>query len=102
MAAETAVAKEMTIEQESNAQSENDFVKYKKLERQLEHVDVMEDYLKMEMRSLEKELLHAQEEVKRIQSVPLVIGQFLKPLITTMLLLDLLQGLTTLCECSLF
>lgn len=27
---------------------------------------------------MEKELLHAQEEVKRIQSVPLVIGQFLE------------------------
>jgi len=25
-------------------------------------------------------LLHAQEEIKRIQSVPLVIGQFLEPI----------------------
>ena len=30
------------------------------------------------MRTLEKELVHAQEEVKRIQSVPLIIGQFLE------------------------
>ena len=27
---------------------------------------------------MKKEYLHAQEEVKRIQSVPLVIGQFLE------------------------
>merc|ERR1712218_774989 len=33
---------------------------------------------KDEQRNLKKEYLHAQEEVKRIQSVPLVIGQFLE------------------------
>uniref|UniRef100_F1LGW9 26S protease regulatory subunit 6B n=1 Tax=Ascaris suum TaxID=6253 RepID=F1LGW9_ASCSU len=44
----------------------------------MEHLDVMEEYVKLETRNLEKELLHAQEEVKRIQSVPLVIGQFLE------------------------
>ena len=30
------------------------------------------------MRNLRKEYLHAQEEVKRIQSIPLVIGQFME------------------------
>ena len=34
--------------------------------------------IKDEMRNLRKEYLHAQEEVKRIQSIPLVIGQFLE------------------------
>ncbi|KAE9551384.1 hypothetical protein FO519_005392 [Halicephalobus sp. NKZ332] len=56
----------------------DDYMRYKKLEKQMEHLDVMEDYIKLETRNLEKELLHAQEEVKRIQSVPLVIGQFLE------------------------
>ena len=37
-----------------------------------------EEYIKDEQRNLKKEYLHAQEEVKRIQSVPLVIGQFLE------------------------
>ena len=37
-----------------------------------------EDYIKDEQKNLKKEYLHAQEEVKRIQSVPLVIGQFLE------------------------
>ncbi len=40
--------------------------------------EVQEEYIKEEQRNLKKELLHAQEEVKRIQSVPLVIGQFLE------------------------
>ena len=31
------------------------------------------------MKNLRSEYLYAQEEVKRIQSVPLVIGQFLEP-----------------------
>merc|ERR1711874_522731 len=37
-----------------------------------------EENIKDEMRNLRKEYIHAQEEVKRIQSVPLVIGQFLE------------------------
>lgn len=39
---------------------------------------VQEEYIKEEQRNLKRELLRAQEEVKRIQSVPLVIGQFLE------------------------
>lgn len=54
------------------------YIKYKTLERQLEFLDIQETYVKDEMKSLKRELLHAQEEVKRIQSVPLVIGQFLE------------------------
>uniref|UniRef100_A0A3Q2FPU7 26S proteasome regulatory subunit 6B n=1 Tax=Cyprinodon variegatus TaxID=28743 RepID=A0A3Q2FPU7_CYPVA len=37
-----------------------------------------EEYIKDEQKNLKKEFLHAQEEVKRIQSIPLVIGQFLE------------------------
>jgi len=44
----------------------------------LEFLAVQEEYIKDEQRNLKKEYLHAQEEVKRIQSVPLVIGQFLE------------------------
>lgn len=48
----------------------------KALQRQLEFVDLQEEYLKDEMRHLQRELLRAKEEIRRIQSVPLVIGQF--------------------------
>ena len=54
------------------------YAKYKKLQKQLEFLEVQEEYIKDEQRNLKRELLHAQEEVKRIQSVPLVIGQFLE------------------------
>jgi len=54
------------------------YVRYKKLQRELEFLEVQEEYIKDEQRNLKKEYLHAQEEVKRIQSVPLVIGQFLE------------------------
>ena len=53
-------------------------LRYKKLQQQLEFLEVQEEYIKDEQRNLKKEYLHAQEEVKRIQSVPLVIGQFLE------------------------
>lgn len=49
-----------------------------KLQKSLEFLEVQEEYIKDEQRNLKKEYLHAQEEVKRIQSVPLVIGQFLE------------------------
>merc|ERR1712010_201165 len=38
----------------------------------------MGEYIKEETKCLRRELVRAQEEVKRIQSVPLVIGQFLE------------------------
>lgn len=41
-------------------------------------MEVQEEYIKDEQKNLKKEFLHAQEEVKRIQSIPLVIGQFLE------------------------
>lgn len=51
---------------------------FQKLQKTLEFLEVQEEYIKDEQRNLKKEYLHAQEEVKRIQSVPLVIGQFLE------------------------
>jgi len=61
-----------------NPDLEDLYVKYKKLQKQLEFLEVQEEYIKDEQKNLKKEYLHAQEEVKRIQSVPLVIGQFLE------------------------
>lgn len=55
------------------------YLKYKELLKHVEFLKVQEDYIKDEMKNLRSEYLYAQEEVKRIQSVPLVIGQFLEP-----------------------
>ena len=54
------------------------YIKFKRLQKQLEFLQVQEDYIKDELKNLRTEYLYAQEEVKRIQSVPLVIGQFLE------------------------
>jgi len=57
---------------------EDFYTKLKTLQRQLDFITIQEDYVKDELKNLKRELLRAQEEVKRIQSVPLVIGQFLE------------------------
>lgn len=56
----------------------------KDLQLQLEFCDIkvcksiiQEKYIKEEHKNLKRELIRAREEIKRIQSVPLVIGQFL-------------------------
>jgi 26S proteasome regulatory subunit T3 len=56
------------------------YTKLKKLQRHLEFLALQEEYIKDEQKNLKRELIRAQEEVKRIQSVPLVIGQFLEPI----------------------
>jgi 26S proteasome regulatory subunit T3 len=54
------------------------YERVKSLERELEFVDIQESFVKDEMKNLRRELLRAKEEVKRIQSVPLVLGQFME------------------------
>ncbi|KAJ3081193.1 26S proteasome regulatory subunit 6B [Quaeritorhiza haematococci] len=56
------------------------YTRLKKLQRHLEFLELQEEYIKDEQKNLKRELIRAQEEVKRIQSVPLVIGQFLEPI----------------------
>jgi len=62
----------------SNISEEELYTKLKTLQRQIHFLGIQEDYIKDEQKNLKRELLRAQEEVKRIQSVPLVIGQFLE------------------------
>ena len=50
------------------------------MEKELDLLLLQEEYIKDEQRHLKRELVRAQEEVKRIKSVPLVIGQFLEPI----------------------
>ncbi|KAH6847298.1 P-loop containing nucleoside triphosphate hydrolase protein [Chaetomium sp. MPI-CAGE-AT-0009] len=56
----------------------DEYANLKRLQRQLEYIQLQEEYIKDEQRSLKRELVRAQEEIKRIQSVPLVIGQFME------------------------
>jgi len=50
----------------------------KSLQQVLEFLEIQEEYIKDEIHNLKREHVRAKEEVKRIQSVPLVIGQFLE------------------------
>ena len=59
-------------------EEEDLYQKVKDLERELEFIDIQESFVKDEMKNLRRELLRAKEEVKRIQSVPLVLGQFME------------------------
>ncbi|MDI1485044.1 MAG: 26S proteasome regulatory subunit 6B [Ramalina farinacea] len=45
----------------------------KKLQRHLEYINLQEEYIKDEQRSLKRELVRAQEEIKRIQSSNYVV-----------------------------
>lgn len=64
----------------SSSNTQDIYLKLKKLEKEYELLTLQEEYVKDEQRHLKRELVRAQEEVKRIQSVPLVIGQFLEPI----------------------
>ncbi|RDW86582.1 proteasome regulatory particle base subunit RPT3 [Aspergillus mulundensis] len=62
----------------TGADDGDEYATLKKLQRHLEYIKLQEEYIKDEQRSLKRELVRAQEEIKRIQSVPLVIGQFME------------------------
>lgn len=61
---------------EETAAAQDVYVKLKTLKKHMEFLDIQEEYIKDEMKNLKRELIRAKEEIKRIQSVPLVIGQF--------------------------
>jgi 26S proteasome regulatory subunit T3 len=59
-----------TIAKPAKAAVQNDddlYSKLKRAQRQVEMLDIQEEYIKDEMKNLKRELLRAQEEVKRIQ-----------------------------------
>merc|ERR1711871_252088 len=74
------LANDMEVDErvDASAESEDLYTSLKTLEKKLEFLQIQEDYIKEETKCLRRELVRAQEEVKRIQSVPLVIGQFLE------------------------
>lgn len=41
-------------------------------------LELKEDFVKDEYKQLKREIVRSKEEIKRIQSVPLCIGQFLE------------------------
>ncbi|KAJ2813992.1 26S proteasome regulatory subunit 6B [Coemansia furcata] len=72
------------------------YLRQKHLERHLELLDLQEEYIKDEQKNLQSELLQAQEEVKRICAVPLVLGQFLEPIDRDTCIVSSTSGMTFL------
>ncbi|SCM01068.1 26S protease regulatory subunit 6B, putative [Plasmodium chabaudi chabaudi] len=56
---------------------EDYYIKLKILKKQLDVLNIQEEYIKEEHKNLKRELIRSKNEIKRIQSVPLIIGQFL-------------------------
>jgi 26S proteasome regulatory subunit T3 len=71
--ADSSSSTSSTVDSDSSSSA---YASMKSLEMQLEFIAIQEEYIKNEMKNLKRELLRAGEEIKRIQSVPLVIGQF--------------------------
>jgi len=61
-----------------NETDDNLYLELKRSERELELLSIQEEYIKDEQKNLKSELLRAKEEIKRIQSVPLKVGQFIE------------------------
>jgi len=49
----------------------------KSCQKQVEFMNIQEDHVKDDIKNLRQELVHGKEEIKRIQSVPLAVGQFI-------------------------
>lgn len=60
----SAVTDPVNIGGGDDAELEDYYVRYMRLKRQLEFLEVQEEYIKDEQRNLKKEYLHAQEEVR--------------------------------------
>lgn len=56
------------------------YSRVKELEQALELLQIQEELIKDEVKHLRVELKRAADEIKRIQAVPLLIGQFLEPI----------------------
>ncbi|CAK7339921.1 unnamed protein product [Dovyalis caffra] len=50
---------------------------FKSCQQQIEFMNIREDYVKDDQKNLRRELLRGKEELRRIQSVPLEVGQFI-------------------------
>jgi 26S proteasome regulatory subunit T3 len=76
MAEDGPVSMELSETPKTDAEADDLYKKFKVLQKQLEFLDIQEEYIKDEMKNLKREQIRAKEEITRIQSVPLVIGQF--------------------------
>lgn len=66
--------------QETRTQTDGLFIRYKQMERKLKLLEIRETYVLKEIETLKREEKHGKEELNRVKSVPLIMGQFLEPI----------------------
>ena len=64
--------------EDASLTDEDLYLKMKEIEAEIEFISLQTDFMREENKNLKKECIRAREEIKRIQSVPLVIGQFIE------------------------
>lgn len=71
-------AMEVELSMDLDESTEDLYRTMKQYERDIEFLSIQSESVIDEMKNLKREYIRAKEEIKRIQSVPLVIGQFLE------------------------
>lgn len=61
-----------------DAEEEDSYMRWKHLGKEIEFLNMQEEYIKQEMHQLRTEILRAQGEVQKIKAPPLMIGQFME------------------------
>ena len=67
-----------TSRKQNNKDEKDLYMRMKELESELEILNIQEEYLKDEQRHLKSEYIRSKEEIKRIQSVYLGVGNFVE------------------------
>lgn len=66
------------METKSKLLTEEDYyMRVKELKTEIDMLNIQEEYIKEEYKNLKRQMIRSIAEIKRIQSVPLIIGQFL-------------------------
>ncbi|EQB61897.1 26s protease regulatory subunit 6b [Vairimorpha apis BRL 01] len=63
-----------------NITPDDKFINYKEKEEKYKMMCIREEYVKKEIEFLKREERHAKDELNRVKSVPLIMGQFLEPI----------------------
>ncbi|KAF1745579.1 hypothetical protein MXB_2008 [Myxobolus squamalis] len=65
---------------ENSKKNGDPYLVLKSMQNIEEYMKITEEMLKEEIKSLEREYRYAEEEIKRLKSVPILVGQFLEPI----------------------
>ena len=68
---------EKTKEKEQKPKEDEKYIKFKKLQKELELLEIQENYIKEETNNLKVQYSRGKQEIKTILGTPLMIGQFI-------------------------